>query len=717
MSKWLLIAWAFAGLARAQITLTENAGFCSGGAFVPAHFQTFGSYCTQGDASVGRAVTNTFRLTGAFEIYLAGYPFANGLTLRLENVSDHQTLDIRPPVPPGEAWHKFQFELPDGWRGKDLRIVAEDQSTAIGGWLAFSSPANAGNHESFVAAKRVLVKTVLFTLLLYLPGFTLGAFAISRRVRGQIKLGLVILSGIPLPGYFIFWVYLFAPKWGYLLSKMLPYVFGAALLVLLFRLPARDRKRLLPFLIPLALTFFASLGIISLGYTYGDVDHANATARSRFSHDLPPDNEIPYLFAEGLRKGAVPKPLIADWLSSDRPPLQTDMILTLEPFMKGRGELSYHLASVVIQSFWTFAIWLLLRAFRIRRVTAGTVIAGIYLTGFTIVNSFFVWPKLLAATYFIAFAILTLVSGPVTNRPNWLLRCVQAFLLACSLLSHGGSAFALAGILLYTLIRFTLITPIRRPTLRQICQVGLLTILFYSPWIAYQKFIDPPGDRLLKFHLANVETVTKETALKTIVGAYSNQSFSHFITAKQANIAIVFGYEREFLTNLAAGLVNPDAKRRIRVLQFFYFLPSLGLLGFGIAGLLLRWKKSQAPNEMRAAERLLLCSLCMIIPFILLMFRAYSTVLHQGTYASVLMAMAASILAFRAVLPRLALAVCALQCVFNWIVYAPDLRPAFPFSLTMRANYWMFALHLVSICGLLAALALNRQEVRRRFSG
>jgi hypothetical protein len=89
------------------------------------------------------------------------------------------------------------------------------------------------------------------------------------------------------------------------------------------------------------------------------------------------------------------------------------------------------------------------------------------------------------------------------------------------------------------------------------------------------------------------------------------------------------------------------------------------------------------------------------------MFKGASTVLHQGTYALVLMAIAASILAFRAVAPRLAVAVCALQCVFQWIVYQPDLSQAFPSSLMLMAGPWMMALHVLSLCGFFAILALN----------
>ena len=39
----------------------------------------------------------------------------------------------------------------------------------------------------------------------------------------------------------------------------------------------------------------------------------------------------------------------------------------------------------------------------------------------------------------------------------------------------------------------------------------------YSPWLAYQRFYDPPGDRLLKLHLGGQETIDSRSTLDTVV--------------------------------------------------------------------------------------------------------------------------------------------------------------------------------------------------------
>jgi hypothetical protein len=110
---------------------------------------------------------------------------------------------------------------------------------------------------------------------------------------------------------------------------------------------------------------------------------------------------MPFIFAQQLRSGVLKKPMFGDWLSSDRPPLQTEIILSLGPAI-GSRTLDYETASVLLQCLWVFSVWLLLRAFRISRLSRGLVIGTIYLTGFALVNSFYVWPKLLAAAYMLA---------------------------------------------------------------------------------------------------------------------------------------------------------------------------------------------------------------------------------------------------------------------------------------------------------------------------
>jgi hypothetical protein len=532
----------------------------------------------------------------------------------------------------------------------------------------------------------MLSNTLLLTLVIFLPGLTLCAGAITIGIRGILKLGLILLAGIAVPGYVLFGIYLASARIGYVISEVFPFVWGILLAWLIFQMGWKARGLMLRLLIPVGLTFFAALGILSLGYLFGGKEKAIETAWSRFSHPLPPDNEMPLIFAEGLRHGYVHKPLLGDWLSSDRPPLQTDFILALEPIVRSRP-LDYQIAGVILQSLWIIAVWLMLKAFRISALTTALVLLTTYLSGFVIVNSFFVWPKLLAAAYFVAFSIPILLLQRPGRSGAWWMRVLWAFLLACSLLSHGGSIFALFGILAFMIF-------LRRWMLRESIITGLLVVMFYAPWMAYQRFGDPPGDRLIKYHLAGVEQVTSKPVITTIYDAYRQLSLPAWLAAKRADLAVLFGKYGEFLGTLGFGT---EAIKQTRVDQFFYFAPTLGFVAVGVIGVLMRRKS----NELRAARALLICATCILIPTILLMFEVAATVVHGMSYAMILMALMGCVLGLRVTVPRIAIVMSLAQCAWTWFIYQPDLRGP-----VAGLSHGMLNLNLGALIGLVTTVVL-----------
>lgn len=692
-----------------HLDISDSSSFCAGAALQKAPFLTYGSYC-HGDKTVGRLVTGTFHLAGPFKIYISGRPNSNGQHLQLENVTQRQILDIRPNVSPGVDWLKSKYEIPESWRSNDLRSIPTDTSTKPMGWLAFSGPFLPDNKEAVEDAKNLLLKCRRFGALLFLPGLALTALAINIGMRGIVKLGLVALIGISFPGYFVFFAYVFSARAGFVTARILPYISGCALLFFLVRLGPRQRRLLLSLAIPMAATLLGSMSILSLGFLYGGVNTPMDTPSNRFSHPLPMDNQIPWLFAEGLVKGSVPKPMLGDWLSSDRPPLQTGAVLALKPWIRS-NRLSYQVVSAIFQSLWIFATWLLMRAFRICRLSTVLVIVTTAFSGFAIVNTFFVWPKLLAATYMIAFAIPVLTAKTNARRSlSWILRCLMGALLALSLLAHGATIFALIGLLLFVVVR-------QFRSLRLISKeaaiIGGITFFIYSPWLAYQRFIDPPGDRLIKWHLGGVEDFTTKSASQVIHDSYSRLTLSQWLAYRRADLDSIFGHEIEYLRAVRT-FTTPGSKAHIRAVEFFCFMPALGLTGFGLVGLLWRWSGRRVKKEMTAADRLLLWAAVSLVPWILLMFKPSTTIVHQSAYATVLAAMAGAILAFRSIAPYLAAGVCVIQCVLHWLIYEPDLtRADFPNSPALSANHWMMVLHLASFCGFVALLTIRVKSASR----
>ncbi len=688
-------------LAQTPISIVENNGFCENGASSVAPVAPFwGSYCSKGDSDSGRIVTSTFQLNGDFDIYLSGNPNGEGISLSLENQSTQQRLELHPPMWPGAVWQRYAFELPATWRGQNLRLVAEDNSSASMGWLSFTAPYPRDKQVFPANAKRLLLTTLQSALLLFIPGFTFTALAVAFGVRSSIKLGMILLCGIALPGYFVFFIYVLSARVGSVVGMILPYALAALLVFLLLRTSRKKLVCLLPLVLPVVAIFFTSLAILALGYQVAGADMVKVIPNTRFSGTpMPPDNEIPLLFAQGLWNGHVPSPLIIDWLSSDRPPLQTGMTLALG--RRGTFKTPYETAAALAQSLWILGLWILLRSLRLSMRVVALVTGTIALTGFTIVNTFYVWPKLLPAAFMLAFAAPVIAVPPRNGWPPRRMYLVMGLLLALSLLSHGGTAFSLIGLVCLLVAR--------RFQLRTALDAAItfaITLALYAPWVAYQKFVDPPGDRLLKYHLAAAHPITKASALSTIWHAYRTITLSQWLADRWQNVVSAFGFEPFFL-RLSTHFMNPASQDGMRELQFFHIPPALGFLILGIFLFPFLWFKIRRQKEMRAAAILFLWTILTLLVWIILEFEPGSAVIHAGSYAVMLTILSAAILTLYAASPRLTVALCALQCIVTWLVYQPDLSAIrFPPSLAHPNNPWMLALQFVGLAGLGCTLLL-----------
>lgn len=257
------------------------------------------------------------------------------------------------------------------------------------------------------------------------------------------------------------------------------------------RLNVAGRQIIKHLLIPLALTGAASLLVLSMGFMYGGIDTPSMTAAKRFSHILPGDNNIPYQFAEALKDGHIPK-LQASWLSSDRPPLQTGLVLSEYTYTSRPRELDYTIISVILQSLWIFAAWLLLTAFDVNARAVILVLTVCLFSGFVFLNSFYVWPKLLAAGYILAAFAILFAPKYVSLRNGRIASMLVGAMLALAMLSHGGSAFAILGIAL------TMAIVRRHVPIKRLLLITASAALLYTPWMLYQRFCDPPRQSIVK---------------------------------------------------------------------------------------------------------------------------------------------------------------------------------------------------------------------------
>ena len=95
--------------------------------------------------------------------------------------------------------------------------------------------------------------------------------------------------------------------------------------------------------------------------------------------------------------------------------------------------------------------------------------------------------------------------------------------------------------------------------------------MLLAPWIAYQRLVDPPSDRLLKWHLAGVIDVDPRSFPQAAVEEYRRIGWRVAMAARRSNLAM------QFHGNWARALDLSDVERRRRD-EMEYFLRSAGLL-------------------------------------------------------------------------------------------------------------------------------------------
>ena len=725
----LLLAGAWCSVAAEtpvarDFSLASTVGFCQDGARpqtpgTPDHLKIFGSYCAAaaGDSAAGTAKTTSFPAPANLTLYLAGYPDGKDLRLMVENTVTGEKFGIVPLHVPGDSWQRCTFALPSGWRGQSIDLIAGGHSTAGHGWLAFSEPsqepaANWGTRDALL----LLVTAIVHFALLALPAMAACAFAAAKNIRNSVTLAGIALAAVAAVGYVGFWTYFLWPELGANYAADL--AIGAAIVFYIqFRkLDTDARKALRSLILPALLTGAAALLVLSTGFLYEGVANPLETPARRFSHQLPPDNQIPFLFAEGLHQGHIPRPLLGDWLSSDRPPLQTGIVLSQYAFM-GSKAWGYTVLSVILQSLWVLGAWSVLQSFQVDRRAAAVALGVTLFSGFIFINTFFVWPKLLAAAFLLALTAYLHEIERGRGKAGIGAGCLAGSLGAFSLLAHGGSAFGLLGLGLAVIL-----VGRRWLTWRLVGVSALALVSIQIPWILYQKLLDPPGDRLLKMHLAGIDKPDPRPVFEALMTAYADVGFSGAVRNKVANFEPLYGYSVDYWSLWAKLLRSPGRRgtlaEQLRAAMFFAFLPALGLVGLGIVALAIGLNPKKRSAEWRAAARMWLLIACVDAVWALLMFGPGTTITHQGTYLTMVLAFVGGVLALWAVAPWVAWTLGGAQTILSlWLYFVVMREPVPNVTLVEGAAEVSIAVLAVGALGAVVAILGCMAYARNWFRG
>jgi len=463
-------------------------------------------------------------------------------------------------------------------------------------------------------------------------------------------------------GYLAFWAY-FASRF---LGRAFSYVVIALSLAVALRLLKRERA-----LRTLARTMAAPfVWILAVGACYTcllflfkdpfatGAEFANLRF---FSQIRPGDNQIPLIFAERIYARAPLAPFCCgDWLSSDRPPLQAGMFLLVRPLKAfGNVRLNYELLATGFECLWICGVWVLVNALRGPPLRVKQVLGFLIFSGFLFYNSVYAWPKLLAAT-FVLFVFGILFEVYASGRAiTWFETCLAAASFALALLAHPGSIFSAPALVVLMLGARRFLKP------RKLMAGAALILLFLTPWIAYQKFYDPPGNRLLKMHLAGVGPIDSRSTWQAVRDTYGSMTWRNIADYKWANVRTLVG-PHPFLAGRS---------EQARIAQREYMWNALGVLNAGwIALLAVAFRKSR-PALPCSGLLIAMALLNLLVWCIVLIGPAY-TVTEHGSYADILL-LSVGLLGFIMALPRVVLlALFALQilnCFLTWVFVRPPL--------------------------------------------
>lgn len=499
--------------------------------------------------------------------------------------------------------------------------------------------------------------------------FTVPGLALSHALyrRGKLPFYLILPAAVvisSLSGYAGFWLYFFSAPLGRIYS--FASLFGT-IVILIRRLLRSNKEPFLNFLLlwPIVVTFLIGSLYLCCQFHHGGTSHVDHANFYYFQKEMPGDNMIPLVFARSIL--GRDRPLIgrdaAGWQFSDRPPLQVGVVLWLWPLRMFGTSVFYPALGVILQVQWVIGLICICRAMQLTARCTAFVVFLTATSGFVYFNSVFVWPKFLACALFL-LALCPLIRGFCARERlhlNEIAFAASAGSLA--LLTHGGVLFSILAVPILIVWIWQQFPP------HSFDMSLLLLATLYGPWVLYQKFVDPPGNRLIKMHLAAHHRLDDLSAAQAIIHAYRRLTWSVWVQSRLENVTRIAGnarldkITRTILKGLADGRSVSETPERLpdglenivdnsrlgfnweslaaleRVDQQNHVLRTLGILN--LAWILLAWEIVRTRGRWflhnRSLSLLLAMTTVSMGVWSLAMLQIGSTITAHASYAMILL--------------------------------------------------------------------------------
>lgn len=500
--------------------------------------------------------------------------------------------------------------------------------------------------------------------VLWLPGLALAAWLRGR--WPDVLLPVAVPLGSALAGYAGFAAWFVSPLLGAVLCAL---VLTLSTVVLVLKPGATQGAAMGQrdgdgFVAPMALALLVGAMYLAVAGDHGGLARANHHLAHRYWVSI--DSALPGMVADRLLQGRehLRGVITSEWLVSDRPPLQTGMMLLIYPLaLPEHRPLMAFMTGLACNLLWIPGLWALLRVVGVDAQRVRFVVIGCALVGAVFLNSVYVWPKLLAAGLCLG-ACAWVLSGAAATRGGW---AVIGALMALAFLAHGAIVYGLIALAPFLVWRSGL-------GAGRLLGCMAVAAALCVPWTLYQKVFDPPGDRLLKWHLAGQIPVVAEPFGEVVRKAYADRSPGEIAAFKWANVQVLACLGRERMVSPFPAWSDSLAGRvRQRSLAHVIWAPLLA--GLGLIALLVR--RATPAGVLRPVLALMGLS---AVAFVAVQYGGHYealTWLHLAPMSMVLLWVALGYLgvAWRPLLARLLIALVALYFWIDW-VYLTGLQPA-----------------------------------------
>lgn len=542
--------------------------------------------------SPGRLESPPFVLEKA-ELFvpILGYPNSQYAAVYLESQIDQSRLWINAGAA-HEQWQSVAITVPQALVHTPVRLIAYSnlKEAYIGTGTPFYRLNPALPWLPFSRTFASVLFSSCYVLLLFFPAFYLFGRYTRLTTIGSWLPAFVLTA---LAALALFYVCYLSPSLARAFARLW---LIAALALTVFALRRHWGKKSWAghscLLVAVLLTVFQACFVFS----FATVSASYSANYLFYPASWTTDNQISITVAQLLANGSsLGQSPFEPWKVSDRGPLLSCLLFPAATVLRhfphqidaGTERMVLQMCSFGIQNSWVLPVWVLLRRLRLREKKCVVALLLLAATPFIFFNTVYVWPKLLAATFCLIQHVL--LSSGIRERDRFSRQlfpiALSGFAAGLAVMAHGSAAIAVLAIYIAALFRRS------RTRWLRLALSGAAALVVVAPWLVWTNVAAPTTNPLPRFLLTadfGFSQPTPRGVLESALHMYQTMPFSTWLQAKLVALRTLAGLDLSIARMALAPFRDPFLGfESIRAYQFFFLLPSLGLLLIPLAWLLL----------------------------------------------------------------------------------------------------------------------------------